>query len=350
VKVLDFGISKVMGGGGIEALTRTTAAMGSALYMSPEQMQQTRSVDHRTDIYALGVALYEMLAGKQPYYADTLPQLCAEILTGTPTPLRSIRPDIPEHFAWSIEKAYARDRNQRYQSIAEFVIALAPYAPARTQPTIDRISRMAGLTPPIAGAPPARPPQPTAGAGPGAQPTQVLPQQAPHAPVPGRASDPIIVPGPYSAPASANAAAAFASSASTTDLSAAGVPRSSGKAGLFIGIAVAAMAVVVAVTVYFVRRGGKDHDAERDATTQQATNETPTPPPAPSPSATEATPPPATATAPADTAPADTAHTTAPPHHPTTPTTKRPTTPATAAPTAKATAAPTPTKKPDDYR
>src|SRR5262249_7967928 len=65
VKVLDFGISKVSNHE-VESLTRTTAAMGSALYMSPEQMQQTRSVDHRTDIYALGVAVYEMLAGKQP--------------------------------------------------------------------------------------------------------------------------------------------------------------------------------------------------------------------------------------------------------------------------------------------
>src|SRR6185295_16121160 len=101
-------ISK-MSGGGVDNLTKTTAAMGSALYMSPEQMQQTRGVDHRTDIYALGVALYELLAGKQPYYAETLPQLCAEILTGTPTPLRIARPDVPEGLATTLERAYARD-------------------------------------------------------------------------------------------------------------------------------------------------------------------------------------------------------------------------------------------------
>lgn len=148
VKVLDFGISKVMGGDGIESLTRTTAAMGSALYMSPEQMQQTRSVDHRTDIYALGVALYELLVGKQPFYADTLPQLCAEILTGTPTPIHLARPGLPEGFSSVIEKAYARDRANRYQSVAEFVIALAPWAPARTQGSIQRIARMAGVAAP----------------------------------------------------------------------------------------------------------------------------------------------------------------------------------------------------------
>jgi eukaryotic-like serine/threonine-protein kinase len=151
VKVLDFGISKVIGGA-VDNLTKTTAAMGSALYMSPEQMQQTRAVDHRTDIYALGIALYELLAGKQPYYADTLPQLCAEILTGTPTPIRSIRPEIPDELALVMEKAYARDKGQRYQSIADLVIALAAFAPPRSQQTIDRVARMAGLPIPIAGA------------------------------------------------------------------------------------------------------------------------------------------------------------------------------------------------------
>src|SRR5258707_87542 len=95
VKGLDFGISK-MADGAIENLTRTGAAMGSALYMSPEQMRYTRGVDHRTDIYALGIALYELLGGKQPYYAETLPQLCAQVLTGTPLSLRTLRPDVPE--------------------------------------------------------------------------------------------------------------------------------------------------------------------------------------------------------------------------------------------------------------
>src|SRR5271170_968284 len=118
VKVLDFGISKTSGSQ-VDNLTKTTASMGSALYMSPEQMQQTRGVDHRTDIYALGISLYELLAGKQPFYADTLPQLCAEIFTGTPTPIRTVRGDVPEGLANVLEKAYARDRGFRYQSVGE---------------------------------------------------------------------------------------------------------------------------------------------------------------------------------------------------------------------------------------
>ncbi|MEZ4295402.1 MAG: protein kinase [Polyangiaceae bacterium] len=153
IKVLDFGISK-MSGAGVDNLTRTTATMGSALYMSPEQMQTTRGVDHRTDIYALGISLYELLAGKQPFYADTLPQLCAEVLTGTPTPLRTLRPDIADPLAAAIERAYARDRDQRYQTIAELAAGLAPFAPARSQTSLDRIARMAGVQPAVAGTAP----------------------------------------------------------------------------------------------------------------------------------------------------------------------------------------------------
>jgi eukaryotic-like serine/threonine-protein kinase len=187
VKVLDFGISKVMGN--VDALTRTSAAIGSALYMSPEQMQQTRTVDHRADVYSLGVSLFEMLGGKQPFYAETLPQLCAEILTGAPTPLRTLRPDASQELAAVLEKAYARDREARYQSVAEFVIALAPFASHRAQANVERVVRMAGK--PI---PEARSSSPGLSiSGSGLQ----------------------IIPGPYTAPASARASALFAAGANT---------------------------------------------------------------------------------------------------------------------------------------
>lgn len=187
IKVLDFGISKTTGQG-VDNLTRTTATMGSALYMSPEQMQQSRSVDHRTDVYALGISLYELLAGKQPFYAETLPQLCAEILTGTPTPLGDLRPGLPPGFGPVLERAYARDRNVRYQNVAEMVFALAPFAPQHSQGSIDRVARLAGQQPPRAGQPNAY------GAG------------------GGQGGDRMVV-GPYGgAPASARAANAFASS------------------------------------------------------------------------------------------------------------------------------------------
>ncbi|MFO0615436.1 MAG: serine/threonine-protein kinase [Polyangiaceae bacterium] len=156
VKVLDFGISKTTGAG-VDGLTRTTATMGSALYMSPEQMRQSRSVDHRSDIYSLGITLYELLAGKQPFYANTLPELCAEVLTGNPTPLRDVRGDLPPEFGPILEKSYARAVEQRCQTVTELVFSLAPFAPPRSQSTIDRFARLANVPPPIAGQAAAQP-------------------------------------------------------------------------------------------------------------------------------------------------------------------------------------------------
>jgi len=154
VKLLDFGISKMVNEGGLDALTRTTATMGSALYMSPEQIKQSRSVDHRTDIYALGVSLYELLSGRQPFIAENFAALCVEIATGAPTPLLELRPDVPPELAKVIEKAYARDLSERFQNIAEFVVALAPWALPRSQPIIERIARSAGLVPRYSSVPP----------------------------------------------------------------------------------------------------------------------------------------------------------------------------------------------------
>jgi len=150
VKVLDFGISKMSNDtGSPDGLTRTSATMGSALYMSPEQIRSSKSVDHRTDIYALGVTLYELLCGRQPFLADSFAALCVEIATGIPAPLRDIRPDVSPELARAIEKAYARDLAERYQSIAELVVGLAPWVPPRSQPIVERIARAGGL----AGAP-----------------------------------------------------------------------------------------------------------------------------------------------------------------------------------------------------
>lgn len=234
VKVLDFGISKVIGAGD-HALTKTTTAMGSALYMSPEQMQETRGVDQRTDIYSMGIALFELLAGRQPFYAETLPQLCAEVLTGIPTPMAAYRPDVPPDLAARLEKAYERDKNQRYQSISEFAVALSPYAPERSRPVIERLARMGGLAPPprseMASAPgfhvvpttapiivtSTAPPNTSPGAMARTAATDELPRNAfvePMPPIPELGpphSEMRIEPNSYRAPISTNAAAAFAS-------------------------------------------------------------------------------------------------------------------------------------------
>jgi serine/threonine protein kinase len=145
VKVLDFGISKVTGmaaSGSDLGMTKTTTIMGSPLYMSPEQMASSRDVDSRTDIWALGAILYELLAGTVPFQADTITQLCVMILQQPAPTLRNVRPDAPEGLQTVITRSLAKDRNQRYRNIAEFAQALAPFAPRRARLSIERVSRV----------------------------------------------------------------------------------------------------------------------------------------------------------------------------------------------------------------
>lgn len=150
VKVLDFGISKTTltgQDGQDKSLTRTSSMMGSPLYMSPEQMRSTKDVDARTDIWALGVILYELLAGKAPFDADSIPELSAKILLDEPTPLT--RADVPEPLKEAIKRALSKRLPERYPSIAEFASALAPHASKRSRTTVERISRIltqAGLS------------------------------------------------------------------------------------------------------------------------------------------------------------------------------------------------------------
>ena len=145
VKVLDFGISKVGGPPGSSSdmnMTRTTAVMGSPLYMSPEQMASSRDVDARTDIWALGVILYEILTARMPFEAETMPQLCAMILQQPSPPIRQARPDTPEGLEQVILRCLEKDRERRFSTVAEFAHALMPYAPRRARASVERISRV----------------------------------------------------------------------------------------------------------------------------------------------------------------------------------------------------------------
>ncbi|MEO8900649.1 MAG: serine/threonine-protein kinase [Polyangiaceae bacterium] len=147
VKVLDFGISKVSGPPGSASdmgMTKTTAVMGSPLYMSPEQMASSRDVDQRTDIWALGVILYELLSGRMPFNAETMPQLCAMILQQSPPPLRSICPHVPDGLVQVIARCMEKDRVQRFTTVAELAQALLPFAPRRARASVERISRVIG--------------------------------------------------------------------------------------------------------------------------------------------------------------------------------------------------------------
>jgi serine/threonine-protein kinase len=143
VKVLDFGISKttsLTGSGGSGSMTKTSALMGSPLYMSPEQMQSTKDVDARGDIWALGVILYELVAGVAPFAGETMPELIIQVMSAAPTPLRNKRPDAPEGFEAVILKCLDKDRGRRFQTVGELAVALLPFAPKRSRGSVERIS------------------------------------------------------------------------------------------------------------------------------------------------------------------------------------------------------------------
>jgi Tol biopolymer transport system component len=112
VKILDFGLAKLAGAAG---LTRAGFCLGTPSYMSPEQARG--EVDHRTDLWSLGVVLYEMITGRPPFRADTDQGIIYALLTEEPEPLRKLRPDAPAELEQIVRKMLAKDPDARYPSL-----------------------------------------------------------------------------------------------------------------------------------------------------------------------------------------------------------------------------------------
>src|SRR3954466_8662182 len=126
VKLLDFGISKFnqLSGDSGFSMTRTGAVMGTPYYMAPEQAKGAKDMDHRVDLYAAGVILYESVTGEVPFNADTFNELLFKIVLEEPRPVQQLVPQIDGGFAAIINKAMARDPALRFQSAREFQLAL----------------------------------------------------------------------------------------------------------------------------------------------------------------------------------------------------------------------------------
>jgi serine/threonine protein kinase len=116
VKILDFGVSKRLGARGA-TLTSPGQSVGSPLYMSPEQMRSPSDVDSRTDIWSLGVTLYQLLSGQLPFDGETIPEICAKVLAESPRSLRELRPDIPTELEAIVFRCLEKDRERRFASV-----------------------------------------------------------------------------------------------------------------------------------------------------------------------------------------------------------------------------------------
>lgn len=142
VKVLDIGISKAaLTGSAFEAnlpIVKTVSLTGAPLYLSPEQLRSTAEVDGRSDIWSIGMVLYELLSGQRAFGGASITESCAAILQGKPRPLAETRADIPAGFVELIERCLRKRPEERFQNVAELASALTRYAPSRARASAER--------------------------------------------------------------------------------------------------------------------------------------------------------------------------------------------------------------------
>jgi len=151
VKVLDFGISKLLDGGNDLSATRTGMAMGSPAYMAPEQMRSAKDVDARADIWSLGAVLFQLLSGQLPYQAETFTEMMARVLTEEPRVLWEVNPNIDPRLGSVIRRCLERDLNRRIQTIRQLVAELAPFGGPEATAIASSLGPTAvGLASPVA--------------------------------------------------------------------------------------------------------------------------------------------------------------------------------------------------------
>ncbi len=151
--VADFGIARAVTAAGGGRLTETGLSLGTPQYMSPEQATADRELDGRSDVYALGAVLYEMLTGEPPHTGPTTQSVIAKLLTEEPRPVLAGRPTVPPHVAAAVHKSLARLPADRFRGAADFAEALTrPGSVAALAPAPARVATPRTVRPLLVGA------------------------------------------------------------------------------------------------------------------------------------------------------------------------------------------------------
>lgn len=123
--VADFGLARAIGATGYHRLTQTGIIVGTAYYLSPEQLREDRDLDQRADIYSLGCLLYEMLTGGPPYTGPSLKEVVTRIIRSPVPSVRRLHPSVPAAVDEAITRALAKSAADRFETMQDFAAALS---------------------------------------------------------------------------------------------------------------------------------------------------------------------------------------------------------------------------------
>ncbi|HEX7086738.1 MAG TPA: protein kinase [Vicinamibacterales bacterium] len=269
VKLLDFGLARLI----TSELTRSNMMLGTLNYMAPEQLRAERT-DHRADIFSLGVVLYELLSGKKPFQGDSFASTMYKILQETPEPLERIDASLPAQLTTVVDRALAKAREDRYQSVLDLLRDLeAAYETLRgaDRRVIERVE--SALATPA-------PPRPPSGTHPDAMTMADVTLPMVYGSVPPRTPTPSAAAPPATAPPATAPPATAPSAASPGTATVPAQPRKP----VIVAAALGVIGISLAGFLYFARSDTAD-PIEPEAGSPAAALTVPTPEPAPVPPA-----------------------------------------------------------------